>query len=71
MMMAKAITFSERATCTVKEAMAATGLGKTTLYRLINEGRIATVVVGRRRLVNVQSLLALAEAKPADCGRCS
>ena len=64
--MAKAIAFSERATCTVREALEATGLGKTTLYRLINEGRIETVAVGRRRLVKVQSLLALAEAQPTE-----
>jgi excisionase family DNA binding protein len=64
--MAKVIAFSERATCTVKEALEASGLGKTTLYGLINGGRIETVAVGRRRLVKVQSLLALAgEAQPA------
>jgi excisionase family DNA binding protein len=64
--MAKAIAFGERPTCTVSEATDATGLGKTTLYRLIKEGRIETVAVGRRRLVKVESLLlALAETQPA------
>jgi excisionase family DNA binding protein len=40
-----------------------TGLGKTTIYRLISEGRIESVAIGRRRLINVKSLLALAGSR--------
>jgi excisionase family DNA binding protein len=53
----KAIRFEERPTCTVKEACAAVGLGKTKLHELIGGGAVQSVKVGRRRLVNVRSLL--------------
>lgn len=53
----KAIRFEERPTCTVKEACAAVGLGKTKLHELIGGGAVQSVKVGRRRLVNVPSLL--------------
>ncbi|MCA1542710.1 hypothetical protein I6F18_22380 [Bradyrhizobium sp. NBAIM32] len=36
-----------------------TGLGRTKIYELIGDGRVTTTTVGRRRLVMVQSLLAL------------
>lgn len=54
--------FSERPTCTVEEAEAATGLGTTTLYRLMKEGKLASVHIGGRRLVSVKSLLAITES---------
>jgi len=38
------------------------GIGKTTLYRLIGEGKVDTVTIGRRRLVKVDSLRALVAA---------
>lgn len=44
---------------TVKEACEMTGLGKTKLYELMNENRIETITIGRRRLVKVESLRAL------------
>ncbi len=53
----KTIRFEERPTCTVKEACAAAGLGKTKLHELIGGGAVESVKVGRRRLVNVPSLL--------------
>lgn len=40
----------------VAETVHASGMGKTTVDKLINEGRIASVRVGRRRLVIVASL---------------
>lgn len=49
-------------TATIKEACEMSGLGKTTLYARIALGEIATVTVGRRRLVKVDSLLRLLEA---------
>ena len=36
-----------------------TGLGRTKIYGLIGNGRVTTTTVGRRRLIIVQSLLAL------------
>jgi excisionase family DNA binding protein len=57
-----AIPFVERLTCTIAEACAATGLGRTKLYELIGAGCLATTTVGRRRLVLVRSLRILLEA---------
>jgi excisionase family DNA binding protein len=53
------IPFAQRLTCAVAEACEVTGLGRTKLYQLIGNGRVSTTTVGRRRLVLVQSLLAL------------
>ena len=38
------------------------GLGRTSIYALINEGRLATVKIGRRRLVKVESIRLLLDA---------
>jgi excisionase family DNA binding protein len=43
----------------VKEAAKALGLGRTSIYVLINEGRLETVKLGRRTLIKVQSVRAL------------
>lgn len=59
---AKAIPFTQRLTCTISEACEVTGLGRTKLYELIGDGRLATTTVGRRRLVVVRSLLSLLES---------
>jgi len=56
---AKVIPFRERISCTVDEACAVTGLGRTKLYDLIGSGQVLTTTVGRRRLVIVRSLLEL------------
>lgn len=58
---AQAIPFAQKLSCTINEACEATGLGRTKLYELIGDGRIATTTVGRRRLVVVRSLLSLLE----------
>lgn len=64
------LPFAQRLTCTIAEACEVTGLGRTKIYELIGEGRVSTTTVGRRRLVIVQSLLALVrvDATPADRG---
>lgn len=56
------IPLAERLTCTVNEAMAATGLGRTTIDRLRRDGRLDTCRIGGRRLIRVPSLVALIEA---------
>src|SRR5712664_1393354 len=58
------IPFRERICCSIPEACLVGGFGRTTIYSLISSGRIKTVKVGRRTLINVRSLLALLE--PAD-----
>jgi excisionase family DNA binding protein len=64
------LPFAQRLTCTVAEACEVTGLGRTKIYELIGNGRVTTTTVGRRRLVIVQSLLALVgvNVTPADRG---
>lgn len=44
---------------TPKEACAATGLGMTTLYKLMKEGQIRKVKIGSRTLIPRSSLEAL------------
>ena len=55
------IPFHERFACTIPEACAATGIGRSKLYELMIDGRIETTSVGRRRLVLVPSLLQLVQ----------
>jgi len=43
-------------TVTVENALKLSGLGRTKLYELINQGKIKTINVGRRRLVVFSSL---------------
>ena len=57
------IPFYQRVTCTVPDACAATGLGKTTIFEKIADGTLESSTVGRRRLISVASLLKLVAAK--------
>jgi len=56
-----AIPFRERLSCTVAEACAATGIGRTKIYEAMSDGRLQSVKVDNRRLVLVASLLRLLE----------
>lgn len=50
-------------TTTIKGTKEATGLGVTTIYALIGEGKLEIVKVGRRTLVKTKSIrLLLGEA---------
>lgn len=57
----KGVPFRERLSCTVDDACAVTGLGRTKLYELIGSGQLITTTIGRRRLVIVRSLLELVD----------
>lgn len=48
-------------TVTVEGAKRALGLGHTTVYRLIGEGKLSTVKVGRRTLIKTDSIRALVD----------
>ena len=63
------VPFAQRLTCTVSEACEVTGLGRTKIYELIGHGRVATTTIGRRRLIIVQSLLALVGIDATPGGR--
>lgn len=52
----------EPITCSVKAAVAATGLGKDQLYKLMNERVLESATVGGRRVIFVGSLRAHLEA---------
>ena len=52
----------EPITVTIENAKSALGIGHTTIYRLIGEGKLATVKIGRRTLVKTDSIRALVEA---------
>ncbi len=54
---AVSIPFMERPTCSIKEACRAAGVSRTKLYYLIKAGAFKVTPVGRRRLVQVPSLL--------------
>jgi excisionase family DNA binding protein len=43
----------------VKDAAKALSLGRTSIYALINEGRLHTIKLGRRTLIKIDSIHAL------------
>jgi hypothetical protein len=53
----KDVPFMQRPTCTINEACKAAGMGRTKFYEPIKGGEIKITPVGRRRLVQVPSLL--------------
>jgi len=59
------IPFRERVSCTISEACAYGGFGETTCFKLLKEGKLRSVTIGRRRLISVPSLLSLLGEKVA------
>ena len=47
---------NQRITISVADAMSATGLGKTSMYELLNDGSIRSFKVGKKRLVILESI---------------
>jgi excisionase family DNA binding protein len=54
---------SEKLAYTIPEAVAVSGLGRTTIYELIKDGELPVVKVGARSLVRRQDLEAMLERK--------
>lgn len=50
-------------TTSISEAAKALSLGRTSIYGLINTGRLETIKIGRRRLIKVESIRRLLDAK--------
>jgi excisionase family DNA binding protein len=48
---------------TVKECKRLSGLGHTTIYKLLGEGKLASTKVGRRTLISFPSLKKLPETR--------
>jgi hypothetical protein len=55
----KSVPFAQRLTCSVSDAVDATGISRAKLYQLISDGSVSSTTVGRRRLVHVGSLRSL------------
>lgn len=47
--------------CSVPDAAKALGLGLSKTYELIGDGNLATVQIGRRRLVRIESIRSFAD----------
>lgn len=62
--MSNLIPFRDRLSCTVAEACAATGLGRTKTYELIRLKKLVTKKIGTRTLVLVPSVIAVIEGTP-------
>jgi excisionase family DNA binding protein len=50
---------------TIDDTCRITGLGKTSIYELIAQGRLKSVAIGRRRLVLYSSIEALLQPQAA------
>jgi hypothetical protein len=66
--MAANIPFRERLSCTIPEACAATGLGRSKMYEEIGAGRVQVRKFGTRTLIVVDSLVALINPGPNAAG---
>lgn len=54
---------------TINNALRICGLGRTKLYQLISQGVVKTTKIGKRRLVNYNSLELLAESEVTNAKR--
>ena len=52
----------ERVFVSIRETTQILGLGRSTIYRMIGDNELATVKIGRRRLVKVEALKGFVEA---------
>ncbi len=52
---------TDRYTLSIKDARRALGLGRTTIYKLIGDGTLQTITVGRRRLILTRSIQELCD----------
>ncbi|WP_426257473.1 helix-turn-helix domain-containing protein [Sphingomonas sp. DC1600-2] len=50
-------------TISIKETTEALGIGRTTAYQLIRDGRLEVIKLGRRTLVKADSLRRLVDAE--------
>jgi excisionase family DNA binding protein len=57
-----AMESTAKITCSVNEATHISGLSRTTIYRLLDQNKITSTVVGTKRLIHVDSLRRLLEA---------
>jgi len=48
----------EKYLCSIRETINLIGMGRTSVYSLINDGSLKTVKIGARRLVRIDSITA-------------
>ena len=51
--------------CSIPDAANALGVSRSKTYELISQGRLLTVSIGRRRLVQTESIRAIASGEAA------
>lgn len=56
----------ERLTYTVSETAETLGIGRTSLYAMIGDGRLIAIKIGRRTLIKVSSIKALIGDEPSE-----
>lgn len=57
----------DRLAYSIAEASSLTGIGRTTLYRLMDRGELRSCKIGRRRLIPAQALLRMVtQEQPAS-----
>lgn len=64
-----AIPFEQRFACSIPDACEAIGVKRTTLYRLLDEGRVESVRLDGRRLIVVRSLRGLVSPPQAEAAK--
>jgi len=47
--------------CSVREATQMLGIGRTKIYDMLSKGELASIQIGTRRLVKIDSIKALVE----------
>lgn len=52
-------------TISIVDAGKALGVGRSTIYELINSGDLKTIKIGRRNLVTIESIRSLVDQKTA------
>lgn len=55
----------QRLLLSIADAAAALAIGRSKTYELISQGRLLTVNIGRRRLVRIESVQAIANGEAA------
>lgn len=56
----------EPITCTIEDAARISGIGRSRVFQLINDGKLQTTKIGNRRLIFVSSLRELLEKGHPD-----